>query len=518
MRVRTMRFGDANSRPERLRAVAGTVAVGSLLLGAAHVLAACWHYYGAAERVGRHRVETAWLLFCALALFAVALRSPKAELPPERVDAATPLLGTHRFVPFLAVICSFALYWPALSIGMLSDDFVFEAWTATQIADPSGWQFFRPLPLLVWKLAAGLGAAPALHATNIVLHAVNAYLLGRLVLRMGHTRAIGLFATAAFLFFPAATEPVAWSSGIFDILLVLLGLAYIHMSVAAGERRPAIGLALLAAALLSKETAVVLPLLLWCLTPSLRVPARVLYRSVLLVAFYGLLRLSGGSTAALGTLRGEASFRYTAKELLVRPFATLGAPWTAAELDAQPVALGMLPVALILALVVAYAWRPRLGLSPAAAAAWVPISVVPLFSLFFVGGDLQGSRYVYLPLCGWIILLAELLGGVKVSPRLIVAGLLPLVALAGAWSVREHLVPWQQAAAVRDRLLREARVAHLEGRCARSRFRDVPEVYQGAYVFRNGWEQAVTPTLPPAAGERACEFAWEDFGFRRVSE
>ena len=66
-----------------------------------------------------------------------------------------------------------ALYAPALSLGLLSDDYIF---VASPIVIES-WQFFRPLPLTFWKMVFPVAGAAGLHALNIAIHCLNACLL-----------------------------------------------------------------------------------------------------------------------------------------------------------------------------------------------------------------------------------------------------------------------------------------------------------------------------------------------------
>jgi hypothetical protein len=75
---------------------------------------------------------------------------------------------------------------------------------------------------------------------------------------------------------------------------------------------------------------------------------------------------------------------------------------------------------------------------------------------------------------------------------------------------------WRQAADLRDRVLTDARSAIERAGCARPTFSGVPDSVDGAYVFRNGFSEALA--IPAVAGGDArpdCAFTWSDSGFSR---
>ena len=76
------------------------------------------------------------------------------------------------------------------------------------------------LPLFAWKVIYPVGGAAALHILNVILGGVNAWMVGLLSRRIGHSAPVAALVTATFLFFPAAVEPIAWNSGIFDVAAV----------------------------------------------------------------------------------------------------------------------------------------------------------------------------------------------------------------------------------------------------------------------------------------------------------
>ena len=475
------------------------------------LVAACWLIWTASTyflhgREGRHRIEAAWMIVTATAIVAVALAPSRGV----RTEEAAP---RHRAIPVWAVLwvmASGALYWPAFRIGLLSDDYVLAARSVSEIVDPGAWDHYRPVPLLLWRVIAPWGGAGALHALNIVLHGLNAWGVYVLARRTGHRTEASAAAGLIFLTFPAAVEPVAWSSGIFDVGLVSFGLLYLHFSTTArGFWR---ALACLAAALLTKETAIVLPLVAAILHRRTGIPARTLLASAALTAVYVVGRIVAGITLPQ---REPAPLRYALKEAVVRPFASLGVPWTGAEQAAHP-ALGMYAVVLLAALICVYCSRPARGFRPLTAGAIVLAAMLPLWQFFFVAENLEGSRYLYLPLVGWCLLLIDLVPEYGRARLPALAGILLLVPL-GVWGIRQHLKDWVAAASARDAVIAEARRELTRSGCSRVQFTEVPETVGGAFVFRNGLSTALEAEKLPGSGTGApCTLAWRGDRFERI--
>jgi tetratricopeptide (TPR) repeat protein len=136
----------------------------------------------------------------------------------------------------------------------------------TQLFQESGTKtpFYRPLQNLFYMFiyrTAGL-AVVAFHLLNITLHAINACLLYTLGTRLGFQRIAVLLAALLWALHPVQTEAVTYMSGTADPLCLAFLLAGILVLVPNFSRRRILTACLLfALALLSKEVAVVFPLL-----------------------------------------------------------------------------------------------------------------------------------------------------------------------------------------------------------------------------------------------------------------
>ena len=179
------------------------------------------------------------------------------------------------------------------------------------------------------------------------------------------------------------------------------------------------------------------------------------HRRVFLAVRFSMLPLPAGYS--------PAATRYAAKELLVRPFATLNVPFRVDETLRHP-ALGILSAASVVLLFAFGAgrngWRDRASARAAAATGMVLGAVAPVLAYFYVDPDLLGSRYLYLALSGWVLMLTTSASTLSSRAHRTVA---PLACLIVFWipATRSHLLLWQNAAAARDRILAAAAQASI---------------------------------------------------------
>jgi hypothetical protein len=488
---------------------------------AGFVVLRAWRYYFHIGGVQRHHVEAASLVFVFL-LLAVALidarRAPAVDVPPPR-DPPLPATATAA----LFIAAALLLYWPVLSTGLFADDFVLL--TAAQDGRFTVWrELFRPSLFVMWRAWSAVNAQPAalLHAANVVLHGLNAFLLYRAGSAAGLPRWAAISAGALFICYPAAIEPVAWPSGVQDVLMSTCVLSVVVLGIT-GEvsagRLVLIGLAL-AVGLLTKETAIAAPFLLFALgfVRSMRRTAwPTAAACAAIVALFLAIRFS---LLPLPATHASAPARYAIKELLVRPFATLVVPFRAAETAAHP-ALGVASVAVVVLLMAGAitARRDRMGRLPFVGASIVLAAVAPVLTFFYVDADLLGSRYLYLALTGWTVMLASLAS--SLSPR--APGVLPIVCLIAVWvpATRVHLGRWRDAAVLREHILAAAAAAS-DPRCPTWIVRGLPEAFDGVPLFVNGFPEAARSSLggqirvsPDQRVEGECQLTWTGEAFKR---
>lgn len=173
---------------------------------------------------------------------------------------------------------------PTLGGGFVADDFMFVT-VLERVTRPFGdylvgavlamrevpTTFYRPLPMatLLLELRAFASDPWPIHLVNLALHALAAIgvwgLARRLVQGPGASGA-AIVAALAWAWFPRRVEAVAWISCRPDLLASVLGLAGVWLWVEGDRARRAgcraAGVLVWATALLSKESALLLPLAL----------------------------------------------------------------------------------------------------------------------------------------------------------------------------------------------------------------------------------------------------------------
>jgi hypothetical protein len=538
-----------------------------LALAAAMYLAVLLHRYFLMPGFPRFRVETIWMWFLALGLLAVTLRRG-AERRPTSTQArgASPAFERWQLIVLGAsfMVIAFALYGSAIRVGLLSDDFVLADWSRRREwvhAAETG--FVRPLVPMFWALLSfmPLRFEVSLHTANICLHAANALLVVMTGTRIGLQRVEAIAAGVLFVTASGLTEAIVWASGMQDVLMTTLALVSLValLDIDREERvsrsGPASRFWLVVAAVLSsamalgvKETAVIVPVLGWLIAwASPQGIGRATRRSALaaataVAALYVIVRVVAGVPAEYG----EGVSRYFAKQLIVEPFATLGAPSSAAWLARHPAsafARSLVIVGLIAAGISVWGRRDPAFRRAVVFAAWVLLAVLPVFSLFYVSPTLEGSRYVYLSSAGFALLLATLIGtaarllgvrvgsergqsGVRVGsdspklspgslrflPSIIVAALVGAIAMPSVSAVGPELRRWTEAASLRDRILESYIGIMSSARCRSVVTEGLADNIDGAYVLRNGFAQAVTRRALMASGaeEFRCRISWTD--------
>jgi hypothetical protein len=461
----------------------------------------------------RYRAEAAWFLF-AITLIAAAIHATgTTTAAPERRASIRPRIMIVAWLASLAIAA--ALYVRVISNGLLSDDFALLDRAQRGILFDNDWVFLRPLPLMVWRGFSYIGndafVASALHAFNIALHGTNAWLVGLLAMRFGLPAKDSVIAALLFLVFPAAIEPVAWISGVFDVLLVTLALAAcIALTAPVGKTLGAVIVAILtAAALATKETAVVLPGLL--MIAAYGSPLTTLRRAVTpiaissgVVALYLFVRLITGFTTSppMDELSG-----YAVKEILSRPFGLLALPFHADFMASNAWIPFVFAVAWPVVLVASSAnwWDGRRdGGLLLALSAWILGSVAPAATTLFVADDLEGSRYLYLGSVAWSIMIVVLVGSFHTGAQAI--AFVPLIALS-LIATQAHQSPWLEAARERDRVLDAFRRSQLS--CRPKVVLGLPDAIGGAYVFRNGFAEATADPASSPATQTACDLVWD---------
>jgi hypothetical protein len=482
---------------------------------AVRLLVECFLYFNHLHHVLRYQLETAATQFVVV-VAVCCLVKPSAAMPePTRRQLSWLCLP-------LAVAIAYLLFWPSLTIGFLSDDFVIADQAARWGLGAINSEAFRPLPVVIWSviLHAG-GTATAIHALNVGLHGVNGLLTAKIAEAFFLDRRSAALAGAFVLVSPLAVEPVAWCSGVFDVAATTTILAAVLLArryASAPSRLLPTMAGMSAAALLSKETGgVLLPLVwldCWIRRRPVRQVATVTVPVFVVTACYGLYRYSRSTVHSYGVTK------YVLQRFAFGDFGGFAVPWHLAVIDEAvliPVVYAGIIVAGLLAAAIVVDRADRHTRAIWGGAIWIVIATAPAVSFLFVGNDLQGSRYLYPATLGWALILVGSIGSIEelTRSRLVSGGLVLVLVALSVFGVSRHMRHWLTARDLRNEVLHAAGSNPLFRRCEAVALTGLPDSKDGAYIFRNGANEAFQATLgikvvgDPRDG---CRFVWRPDG------
>jgi hypothetical protein len=485
----------------------------------------------------------------------VALANEPAAVAPVRKSGLPPAGTIALFLIVAAVVIA---YSPVLFNFFVGDDFVHLTWLKQAVQQPeliwrnfhSSWldgtttKFYRPLisvfmvtDYLSWGLN-GLG----FHITNLCFHVASTvfiYLIvGELVEERRHlagTRAWPLGAAAIFGLYPLHPEAVSWITGRVDAIVTAFTLAsvwlYMRWSrqnsglptggalrLAARARtaaKPAgtIALSLFAfvLGLLSKEMAITVPAVVvlyeFITNGSVK---RTIFKTlpfwILLAGYFVVRRL------ALGTMVGG----YDDSLLFIADIKAFALNWLhALRMTLVPLNKELFGahhwltkswetfVALSVVLLAISFVKNKEYRKPALfALGWLVLSLVPVYKIFAISDDLQGSRLAYLATAPLAVLLSfgmGTLGGAWRRPyRLdLRAASIVVVSILSGIALWTNNQPWRHAG-LESNAIRSALETIYAGvdNDPQTLIVGLPDQTQGAYVCRNAlWGMMKRPQL-----------------------
>lgn len=421
-----------------------------------------------------------------------------------------------------------ALYGRHLADGYLADDFLYLRWLeqgldellrrVTWLSDP---QMIRPLPALAWTLSRLPHGASWLHALSLLLHTLVGVLLARrITCEIGdRPRAMvgGTLFGAFFIAFPLFGEPVIWLSSATDLWAASLALVSLELAFPISHRnslspkdtasrqitvKPSRLLAaalLFAAALLCKETVLLLPVIALALLPprSRQSPTwhphavlglvALLYLGIRLWLFAGLggYQDDTGSSQAL-SFDPKTAIRNTLFQLPLRLLFPLirdeGLPWGLLAI------LGLTSLCLMGGFA-ATARRPESHRSLASllrevscGALAFAAALLPVFPVLSVDADHGGSRLIYWPVAIAIWVVSRWFPW---SPQQATWG----IALIVFWSLATfyNTTPWSMASRRLQATLEQLPATAGELTPRSVVYFDGFDSWKGAYLWRNGF-------------------------------
>ncbi len=342
--------------------------------------------------------------------------------------------------PAACAALAFAVYANTLTHGFITDDQfqilnnpVVSGSQSIFSAFSSGvWAFlgyrgnyFRPLQFVVYGLIfrAFGPSAFAFHLLMVLLHAANTALVYSLARRSitGRLPAAAWVAAAMFAVHPIHTEAVNWIAALPDVLVTTFALAgllvFVKQDAAPNPRQAAAHCAIYFAALLTKETGVML-LPLYAAYQWLRGSRRswAMYAGMLavLAAYLGMrVHALGGVAPAQQAFFHLSATQFIMSALVLAARYLFALVWpvdlnffhafhatTAFSLELAASVIGLGAVAWF-----ASRWHRR---EPAVGFAifWMAAAIAPALNIAGVGQNVFAERYLYLPSVGFVILAA----------------------------------------------------------------------------------------------------------------
>jgi hypothetical protein len=289
----------------------------------------------------------------------------------------------------------------------------------------AGHAYYRPLVTASYALDAQWSGAHAAgyHLTNVVLHVATCVLVWALLQRLAMGRGAALVASLVFAVHPVLASTVAWIPGRNDSLLALL---VVGSWLAFARGRTLAHLTLFALALLTKETAVALPLVCGAhallLEPELRSWRRLGLLAVAWLALVGArLALHRSDAAQAVTLQQLPQLVAGLGKLVLYVRPTVLA--VAADVAVWPgivAGAGLLAATLTLA-----------GIRRRVMALGAVVFVAFLLPPVLLTGSLVLDERLYLPAVGVVVMFAEVLRAASPERRVLRAfGGVVLVGLA----------------------------------------------------------------------------------------
>ncbi|MCC7070302.1 MAG: hypothetical protein IT383_03205 [Deltaproteobacteria bacterium] len=322
---------------------------------------------------------------------------------------------------------------PAIASGLTWESFQW-AWSGVRAAN------WHPLTYLSWQLDVELfGTEARGHLlVSVLLHALNSALLCWLLVRFVGLRFGAIAGALWFGIHPLRVESVAWVverkdtlSGLF--VLAALALYLWHRERPSTVRAGGVVLALVAA-LLSKQSAVVVPAFFVCLdfwplgrlrlprTPTPPAPdVAGLWRRILEKAPYLLVCALGALPTLLAPTGGQLSsleripLDYRLANMVVTiPAYLLNALWPSglhvlvvAPLDGFSGAAVLVALAVVVAVTVLVVAARVVAPHWLLAWVWLLAGLVPVSGLFWIGNQSMADRFSYLPMLGIAFALAK---------------------------------------------------------------------------------------------------------------
>lgn len=353
-----------------------------------------------------------------------------------------------------------------IATTFLGDDYVFRAFAQLEsspavafVADKHGGEYYRPLPMLLWWLLehAGGGRSWPFAVFAFLLHCACAVILAVVARQLGASRVVAGLAGCLFFVAPAQREAALWFSASTDLVATAAMLGSLACWLSPGPAGRAASIVLAGVAFFSKETALVLPLLVastvWYLQRRADRQGR---RVGMMTAVVPFCAVAGvylvARSLVLHGLGGNNDPRAPIWAVALQILAGWAHAISAYSPLPEWLALLLGGVGLVAAGIAAR--RSRLA---GFAAVWAVLAVLPLPA----AGWVVGARYFYFSAAGLSLLVALALGRAQVWLSVVVVGALLALGMVAATGRSAEIRLYRAAvSAARDAVAEGAKRGH----------------------------------------------------------
>ena len=409
----------------------------------------------------------------------------------------------------LIVLFASVVYGALLNVGFLSDDWgyvilardttVFESLNFFINPDylGAGGGNFRPLAsiatVVLWK--PFLNQPIFLHLIAIFLHSVVALLVGLLTMKLLKNKASFYIASLIFLVLPLNIETIAWLcaawNGLFALIFLLLFLIVYLSHEKFNFLKYSLLTVLFFTSILFKEYALLLPviILIFDLFRRKKINLTMIGYLLILDVIYFTWR-----SAVIGDLGGYGD-HLTFNLLDLLKYIEMPLAYILSFHSLVPSLLSMsFSVLLIIAIVYSIykiVKKEKKALLPIALfVILIYIGNALGWNIFnFANDHIAHNRVLYFSNVFFVLLLSYLMSRVSVKNRNYFVIIYVILAVVIA---QYQMIPWQIAGKTTDKILSEVSIEKIDIPTDELKIINLPNNYQGAFIFRNGIDQAVT--------------------------
>ena len=401
------------------------------------------------------------------------------------------------------VALAFFIFWPTLEFTAFGDDHS-ALWNSGVRGIPWRNGFFRPLSDITFRIGhLAHGSDTGCHRTfNVVVHGFNAFLLFSLFIRSNprigdrERTFSALAASLLFILYPFHQESIVWLVGRESSLgtfFVLLGLLMVSGTLPRAFRIVALAACMVIGALCYESALLLFPLALLIVWTA--------HSCSTLTKREALIALVGGTTVYLGlrsALVGWSSEAYVTGFLTQTPLSLVyHIPKAMARLflppdpdpQAQLLKGALLLAGLLVGIVALVRTAQRSGRRSDAAFIWIGLLSISCSIPALAGvstATSESDRFLYMPsafLCGLFGFTFQRIPSVAIRRAVWL-----LLAMLSFHFLKADHKNWEQASMITRQIMERLPEAPEHGRLFVA---DLPDNLSGAFIFRNGFTEAV---------------------------